>query len=133
MSLSEGVDEALYYDEDGEPLGCDNVRPGPFPGFLSPPRCIRDAGHLEGRYPHDQHEGNGQGGAIYWPVLPGDLDPPQYARKAPGTRVTWYSEIQRGVCTGEVDEISGQDAKVKLDGTVIYDWVPLTWLTPLST
>lgn len=52
-----------------EPPGCESVRPGPHPGFLSAPRCIRWAGHTEANYPHDQHEGAASGGsAVYWPV-----------------------------------------------------------------
>lgn len=53
-----------------EPPGCASVRPGPHPGLLMAPRCIRWAGHTEARYPHDQHEGAAAGGtyAVYWPV-----------------------------------------------------------------
>lgn len=55
-------------DFEMEPPGCDSVRPGPHPGLLAPPRCIRWAGHTEARYPHDQHEDAAGTSAVYWPV-----------------------------------------------------------------
>jgi len=55
-------------DFEMEPPGCTSVRPGPHPGLLAAPRCIRWAGHTEANYPHDQHEGAAGSSAVYWPV-----------------------------------------------------------------
>lgn len=48
--------------------GCTAVRPGPYPGMPTPPRCIRLARHPEPDYPRDQHRGVAGGHATYWPV-----------------------------------------------------------------